>query len=178
MKQRKRIPFKMSNSVSVKVTLPPCNSQSHRNDNGRIHTQQQQSFLIEKAFDKLCHKVLIFKMYKFGYSLELIKMIQSYLTTRKLRVKIDTTTSTWRLIHAGRHKAPSCPQCYSAYSPRTFQDPRGPFQHYADDLMISSTYRNMDFARNVIQDTTKAIFKFFYDYCTSRRFNNSFHYIH
>lgn len=110
-------------------------------------------FDIEKAFDKVWHAGLIHKMHEMGYSLSLIKLIQSYLRNRKFRVKINETTSTWRSITAG------VPQS-SLISPLLFNifiadipKPEGTdISLYADDLLILTTDRNINFARNITQE--------------------------
>ena len=56
---------------------------------------------ISKAFDKVWHKGLLYKLESLGVRDPLLKWIKSYLTGRKQRVIIDGQSSDWREIEAG-----------------------------------------------------------------------------
>ena len=56
---------------------------------------------ISKAFDKVWHKGLLYKLESLGVRDLLLKWIKSYLTGRKQRVIIDGQSSDWREIEAG-----------------------------------------------------------------------------
>ena len=54
-----------------------------------------------KAFDCLSHELLIAKLHAYGFELSAIKLIQSYLSNRKQRTKINATYSSWQEILFG-----------------------------------------------------------------------------
>lgn len=56
---------------------------------------------IEKAFDTVCHKALIYKTNTIGIPINIIQLIKSYLTNRRFVVSHDRTLSSFREIVAG-----------------------------------------------------------------------------
>ena len=56
---------------------------------------------LSKAFDCICHDLLIAKLHAYGLSLPALKMIQDYLMNRKQRTKIDNAYSYWQNILYG-----------------------------------------------------------------------------
>ena len=60
---------------------------------------------ISKAFDRVWHRGLIFKLYQSGFSGKLLSWLQDYLSNRSQRVVINSKSSTWVKINAG------VPQC-------------------------------------------------------------------
>ena len=58
-------------------------------------------FDISKAFDRVWHKGLIYKLSKMGITGNLLDWIKSYLSSRKQRVVINGIESDWIYINAG-----------------------------------------------------------------------------
>ena len=56
---------------------------------------------ISKAFDKVWHKGLLYKLESLGVRGSLLKWFESYLSNRKQRVVVDGQTSSWCTIEAG-----------------------------------------------------------------------------
>ena len=56
---------------------------------------------ISKAFDKVWHDVLIFKLETYGIDGKLLKVLKSYLKDWQQRVFLDGQTSSWKNILAG-----------------------------------------------------------------------------
>ena len=56
---------------------------------------------LSKAFDCICHDLLIAKLHAYGLSLPALKMIQDYLQNRKQRTKIGSSYSAWENIIVG-----------------------------------------------------------------------------
>ena len=55
-----------------------------------------QFFLdISKAFDKVCHKGLLYKLKAMGISGDLFNLLENYLTGRLQRVVLNRQTSLW-----------------------------------------------------------------------------------
>jgi hypothetical protein len=64
---------------------------------------------IEKAFDTTWHPGLLYKLSKIKFSVNLIKLISSFLSQRKFRVSVEGEMSSPREMQAGVHKVTSCP---------------------------------------------------------------------
>ena len=56
---------------------------------------------LSKAFDCLVHDLLIAKLHAYGFTIPSLKLINSYLTNRKQRVKINNEYSSWSNILLG-----------------------------------------------------------------------------
>ena len=56
---------------------------------------------ISKAFDRVWHKGLLYKLKSFGITGRLLKWFSSYLSDRKQRVVLPGAKSNWNYIHAG-----------------------------------------------------------------------------
>ena len=56
---------------------------------------------LSKAFDCLPHGLIVAKLHAYGFSIESLKLINSYLTERKQRVKINGQFSSWLDILLG-----------------------------------------------------------------------------
>jgi len=56
---------------------------------------------LSKAFDCINHELLLAKLYAYIFSIEAVKLIKSYLSNRKQRVKINTSFSSWSDLLTG-----------------------------------------------------------------------------
>ena len=56
---------------------------------------------LSKAFDCLSHDLLIAKLHAHGFDIPALRLPHNYLTTKKHRVKIDSTFSSWEEILFG-----------------------------------------------------------------------------
>ena len=56
---------------------------------------------LSKAFDCLLHELIIAKLNAYGFSLSALKLIQSYLSERKQKTKINQAYSSWEEILFG-----------------------------------------------------------------------------
>ena len=56
---------------------------------------------VSKAFDKVYHRGLLFKLKQLGISGKLLGLLESYLENRKHRVVINGSTSDWMTFNAG-----------------------------------------------------------------------------
>ena len=56
---------------------------------------------LSKAYDCLHYDLLVAKLHAYGFSLSSLRMIYSYLTSRKQRVKINSTYSSWLDVKSG-----------------------------------------------------------------------------
>jgi hypothetical protein len=58
-------------------------------------------FDISKAFDRVWHRGLLFKLKKKGIVGDLLLWFKDYLTNRKQRVVINGKESSWKTVNAG-----------------------------------------------------------------------------
>jgi DNA polymerase III epsilon subunit-like protein len=56
---------------------------------------------LSKAFDTINHELLIAKLHAYGFSIDALKIVHSYLSDRWIRTKIDGSYSTWKQILSG-----------------------------------------------------------------------------
>ena len=56
---------------------------------------------ISKAFDKVWHDGLVFKLKSYGVEGELLSLLKNYLQSREQRVVLNGQTSGWRKINSG-----------------------------------------------------------------------------
>ena len=56
---------------------------------------------ISKAFDKVWHEGLIFKLKTYGVEGKLIMLLENYLKNRNQRVVLNGLNSSWKRILAG-----------------------------------------------------------------------------
>ena len=56
---------------------------------------------LSKAFDTINHELLIAKLYAYGFSKGALKLIQSYLSDRSQRTKINKSFSSWSALLTG-----------------------------------------------------------------------------
>ena len=56
---------------------------------------------ISKAFDKVWHDGLVFKLKSYGVEGELLSLLKNYLQSREQRVILNGQTSGWRKINSG-----------------------------------------------------------------------------
>ena len=56
---------------------------------------------LSKAFDCLPHDLLLAKLNAYGFSLPALRLVQSYLSNRKQRTKINSEFSSWEEILFG-----------------------------------------------------------------------------
>ena len=56
---------------------------------------------LSKAFDTINHELLITKLYAYGFSKDVLKLIYSYMSDRWQRTKIDKSFSSWSALLKG-----------------------------------------------------------------------------
>ena len=56
---------------------------------------------ISKAFDKVGHESLLFKLQSYGIEGDLLRLLKNYLTERQQRLVLNGQTSSWLNVTAG-----------------------------------------------------------------------------
>ena len=121
---------------------------------------------MSKAFDCLSQGLIIAKLNAYGFSLPALKLMQSYLSERKQRIKINQAYSSWEEILFG------VPQGYilglAVLFNMFFSDLFLPVQNvdfssYTDDNTIYDAGDNIDEVIFSFQGSPKKLFKWFAD---------------
>lgn len=123
---------------------------------------------INKAFDSVWHKGLLYKLYKLGCSRHLLLLVNSFLSDRKLRVKIQHAISYEFTPEQGLPQgSPLSPLLYNIYCADIYHQNPDYFSHrayvlqYADDTTLISHDKSINAAMENLQnlvDTTSLWF--------------------
>ena len=108
-----------------------------------------------KAFDCLTHVLIIAKLYTYGVDMPSLKLINSYLSKRKQRIKINDIYSSWPEIVFGVTQGSILgPQLLNIFLCDLFMFlPRNGIANYADDNTLYSTGTGI---HNIISDLEQA----------------------
>ena len=120
---------------------------------------------LSKAFDCLSHELLIAKLNAYGFSLPALKLMQSYLSERKQRTKINQSYSSWEEILFGVPQGSILgPILFNIFLSDLFLVVQNvDFASYADDNTIYSSAENIDEVIFTLQESSKKLFKWFTD---------------
>lgn len=95
---------------------------------------------IEKAFDRVWHSGLIFKMLNANINKNIVQLTRSFLQGRHFKIKIEDTLSPLKSIAAGVPQgSPISPVLYNIYTADIPQTPQTKIALYADDTAIFAT---------------------------------------
>ena len=130
---------------TVKQLVSICHNISQALDNG---DEIMSVFLdVKKAFDKVWHKCLIFKLEKIEISGSLIKWLENYLYCRQQCVVIQCQKSAYRHIYAGIPQGSVLgPLLFLIYINDICKQLKSIVQLYADDTSLFRVVKN----RNII----------------------------
>ena len=56
---------------------------------------------LSKAFDSVCHPLLLAKLKAYGFTYDAPELMTAYLVGQRQRVKLDGVHSTWRTVRTG-----------------------------------------------------------------------------
>ena len=56
---------------------------------------------LSKAFDSVCHPLLLAKLKAYGFTYDALELMTAYLVGQRQRVKLDGVHSTWRTVRTG-----------------------------------------------------------------------------
>jgi len=106
----------------------------------------------EKAFDKVWHPGLIFKLIKCGVPTQLIKIVNSFLCARNFQIKVGSNLSSSRNIDAGVPQG-SClsPHLFAIYINDIPCHPNSKLALFADDTLLYSVGRTNNAAIQKLQ---------------------------
>ena len=120
---------------------------------------------LSKAFDCLSHELIIAKLNAYGFSLSALKLMQSHLSERKQRTKINQAYSSWEeILFAVPQGSILGPILFNVFLSDLFlfvQDVD--FASYADDNTIYDAGDSIDEVIFSLQESSKKLFKWFAD---------------
>ena len=116
---------------------------------------------LSKAFDCINHKLLIAKLHAYGFSLESLTFMQSYLTKRIQRVEINSSFSEYSNVESGVPQVSiSRPLFFNIFiCDLFFVYINIDLANYADDMTPCAHDREL---HKVIESLEKNIYKLFY----------------
>lgn len=124
---------------------------------------------LQAAFDVIWHHGLIHKMHLMKIPKPIVRIICNYLKNRSFEVKYEDKISTKKIVTAG------CPQgsilaatLFLLYM-NDFPKIVNPLMNikrilYADDIIVYCSSRNIDYAKNVMNQFLNKIYNFFSDW--------------
>ena len=103
-------------------------------------------FDFSKAFDKVCHEILLGKLRDLGIPTQLTRWIHQFLTARRMQVKVHGVASDWCRVTSGVPQGSVIgPILFLIYVNHVVQNLTSKFKIFADDikLYISSTSKDI-----------------------------------
>ena len=118
-----------------------------------------------KAFDCLSHELIIAKLNAYRFSLSALKLMQSYLSERKQRTKINQAYSSWGEILFGVPQGSILgPILFNIFLGDLFLVVQNvDFASYADDNTIYDAGGSIDEVIFSLEESYKKLFKWFAD---------------
>ena len=118
---------------------------------------------LSKAFDCICHDLLIAKLNAYGLSLPALKLITDYLQNRKQRTKIGSIYSDWEDIISGVPQGSILgPLLFNIFLCDLFlEDENNYFANYADDTTPYSVGSTKTEVLENLSGITKKLFTWF-----------------
>ena len=115
---------------------------------------------ISKAFDKVWHDGVLYKLECFGISGNLLKLFHSYLNNRHQRVVLNGQYSKWAPILAGVPQGSILgPLLFLIYINNLPENLKSSAKLFADDTSLFSTAYNSAESANLLNDNLKKISK-------------------
>ena len=110
-----------------------------------------------KAFDKVWHEVLVFKLKQNGISGDLLQILSDFLSNRKQRVVLNGQNSSWTNVHAGVPQGSILgPLLFLIYIDHLANDLSSNVKLFADDTSLFSEIHDASaFARDLDDDLKK-----------------------
>ena len=120
---------------------------------------------LSKTFDCLPHELLIAKLHAYGVDIPSLKLLHSYLTKRKQRVKLNGTYSLWSEIIFGVPQGSILgPLLFNIFLCDLFQFfPDLIITNYADDTTPHTTNINLNKVLHDLEKMSDTLFNWFTD---------------
>ena len=112
--------------------------------------------VISKAFDRVWHDGLVFKLKQNGISGILLNIFEDFLRNRKQRVVVNGQTSNWKNIHADVPKGSILgPLLFLTYINDLAEKLSSNPKLFADDTSLFSVVRDLNTSANEVADDLK-----------------------
>ena len=130
------------------------------------HDETRAIFLdISKAFDKVWHEGLIFKLKSNGISGNLLTFFENYLLNRKQRVVLNGTTSDWKTVSAGVPQGSVLgPLLFLVYINDLTENIRSQMRLFADDSSIFTPVKDVLVTHQQLVDDLETVSKWGYQW--------------
>ena len=120
---------------------------------------------ISKAFDKVWHEGLLYKLKSMGISGELHKLLENYLSGRLQRVVLIGQTSSWRPVLAGVPQGSILgPLLFLVYINDLPNRLKSNAKLFADETSLFTIFKDKNESANVLNNDLLLIFKWAYDW--------------
>ena len=120
---------------------------------------------ISKAFDKVWHEGLLYKLKSMGISEELFKLLENYLSGRFQRVLLNGQTSSWRPILAGVPQGSILgPLLFLIYINDLPDKLKSNAKLFANDTSLFAIVNDKNESANIFNNDLKLISKWTYDW--------------
>ena len=118
---------------------------------------------LSKAFYCLPHDLLIAKLHAYGVDIPSLKLLHSYLTKRKQRVKLNGTYNSWSKVLFGVLQGSRIgPLLFNIFPCDLFQFfPDVDIANYADDNTPHSSNKNLNKVLHDLEKISNTLFKRF-----------------
>ena len=118
---------------------------------------------ISKAFDKVWHDGLIFKLRQNGISDKLLKLFQNYLSNRKQRVVLKGSFSEYSAVKSGVPQGSVLgPLLFLIYINDLERNIKSNIIFFADDTMLFSVVKNTKISADDLNHDLEVIFQWAY----------------
>ena len=120
---------------------------------------------ISKAFDKVWHEGLLYKLKSMGISGELHKLLENYLSGRLQRVLLNGQTSSWRPVLAGVPQGSILgPLLFLIYINDLPNGLKSNAKLFADDTSLFTIVRDKNESANILNSDLSLISKWSFDW--------------
>ena len=123
------------------------------------------TFDISKAFDKVWHEGLLFKLEQNGISGNVLTFFKSYLCNRKQRVVLNGSESPFFLVKSGVHQGSVLgPLLFLVYINDLETDIKSKIKFFADDTMLFSIVHDPNTTASELNHDLETISKWAYQW--------------
>ena len=120
---------------------------------------------ISKAFDKVWHEGLLYKLKSMGISGELIKLLENYLSNRLQRVVLNGQASPWRSVLAGAPQGSILgPLLFLIYINDLPNRLKSNVKLFADDTSLFTIVKDKNESANILNNDLSLISRWAYDW--------------